>query len=126
MDPAGDPAMIRVPPMLLQPYVENAIWHGLMHREDGGRLLIRVSGSAAWTRVEIADNGVGREQAAFMRSKTASGEKSHGTRITQERIDVHNRLGISRIEVETQDIVPDAGGGTRVVLQIHYPPETTA
>lgn len=126
IDPASDPAMIRVPPMLLQPYVENAIWHGLMHREDGGRLVIRVSGPTERTSVEIADNGVGREQAAMMRSKTASGEKSHGTRITRERIDVHNRLGISHIDVITQDIDADAGGGTRVVLQIQNPPVTTA
>ena len=124
IDPTCDPALVRVPPMLLQPYVENAIWHGLMHRDDGGVLRIHISGNTASTLVEIDDNGIGRERAAGLKSKSASGDKSHGTRITQERIEVHNRLGNSRIRVETTDLPMEAGGGTRVALHIDYPSQT--
>ena len=56
---------LQIPPLLLQPFVENAIWHGLMHREEGGKVRVRVTQpEEQWLRVDITDDGVGPAKAA--------------------------------------------------------------
>ena len=76
---------IFIPPLLLQPFCENAIWHGLMHlptgqagKEGPGRLDIELSMQDNILHCIITDNGVGREKAEEMNSKTAEKEKSMG------------------------------------------------
>ena len=63
---------IEIPPLLIQPYVENAIWHGLMHKEDGGCVFVSVD-SIAEESIDcsnrIKDNGVGRMKICCTKSK---------------------------------------------------------
>src|SRR6185369_2411434 len=81
---------IFIPPLLLQPFCENAIWHGLMHKDGPGRLDIELSMKNNILHCVITDNGVGRERAAEMKSKTAEREKSMGLKITTERLALFN------------------------------------
>jgi sensor histidine kinase YesM len=81
-----DISALQVPPLILQPYVENAIWHGLMHKEEKGRLDVEVSEKDDHLYFNISDNGIGREKAAAMASKSATKHKSMGLRITAHRI----------------------------------------
>ena len=117
MDPEIDPTFLQLPGMLIQPHVENAIWHGLMHRESGGRITVRLKQTAEnllW--IEVEDNGIGRAAAAELESKSALTKKSLGQKITAERLKSTGKLA----HVETIDL-SDANGraaGTKVVMEI--------
>ena len=85
-DPKVDIESVQIPPMLLQPFVENAIWHGLMHKKDGGTLSIDIKEEDETLVCTIQDNGIGRKKAAELKSKSASYKKSMGMQITENRL----------------------------------------
>jgi LytS/YehU family sensor histidine kinase len=111
---------IEIPPMLLQPYVENAIWHGLLHKKECGHLEVHLSRRAGNLFCVIEDNGIGREMARALRSKTATRRKSMGMRITEDRISIINRLYKTRSSIRVIDKKNWQGlpAGTRVELTI--------
>ncbi len=119
MDPMIEPEFIYVPPLIVQPFVENAIWHGLMHKKNAGaKLVIRMRIEGEYLRIEIEDNGVGRAAAESIRSKTAKKEKSMGVSITYDRL--KNLPGNQSGSVEFRDLFDDSGlpSGTLVVLYV--------
>jgi sensor histidine kinase YesM len=77
---------IKVPPLIIQPYVENAIWHGLMHKEEKGQLDIDISEEDNKLICRVTDNGIGRKKAEELGSKSATRHKSMGLHITADRI----------------------------------------
>ncbi len=94
-----------IPPLLLHPYVENAIWHGLMHKKEGGNIKIDIAQpSEHLLHIEITDNGVGRELAAAYKSKSATRQKSFGLKMTSERIDIINQLYEMKADVKITDL----------------------
>jgi hypothetical protein len=113
---------IFVPPLLLQPFVENAIWHGLMHKEGQGRLEIKLSIEDRTLTCVIADNGIGRKKAAMLKSKSSEKQKSMGLHITSERLALLNKNMDQPNSFYFEDITDDEGNvaGTRVILKIHY------
>jgi LytS/YehU family sensor histidine kinase len=80
-----------VPPLLLQPFVENAIWHGLMHKDGQGHLEIELSIDKKILTCNIIDNGVGRSKAAEYKSKSVEKVKSMGLQITTQRLALLNK-----------------------------------
>ena len=111
---------IKIPPMLLQPYVENAIWHGLMHKRAQGHLLLQFARDSDQILCIIEDDGVGRVKAEDMKSLSATRYKSMGMGITKDRIEIMNKmdaLGISAEIIDKYD-ADGASAGTRVVLRI--------
>ncbi|HZE84960.1 MAG TPA: histidine kinase [Puia sp.] len=115
-----DLGSIQIPPLLLQPFAENAIWHGLMNKEDNGRLEISFRLDQDMLICTITDNGVGREAAALLKSKSAMKEKSMGLRITKERLSLINKAAKDDATFEFVDLF-DAGGnaaGTKVILRM--------
>ena len=111
-----------IPPMLLQPYVENAIWHGLRYKEKEGRIWLKVLESENGFLCIIEDNGIGRAEAEQIKNKNTIQKKSMGTQITKNRIELINKLyGQSAVE-ETIDLFDNHGKalGTRVVLKIPF------
>ncbi len=113
---------IFIPPLLIQPFCENAIWHGLMHKEGQGRLDIELSMEDNILNCTITDNGVGREKASVMNSKTAEKEKSMGLKITTERLALLNRDKGVHTFYEIEDLKDEDGiaVGTKVILKISY------
>ena len=111
-----------IPSMLLQPYVENAIWHGLLHKESGrGKLSINLSKiSKTMLAAEITDNGIGRQKAMEMKSKEISNKKSYGMQISRDRLALLNYSNGEPASVVVEDLVDENGiaQGTRVLLQI--------
>jgi LytS/YehU family sensor histidine kinase len=109
-----------IPPLILQPYVENAIWHGLMHREAGGLLRVAVSLNNQLLSFDIEDNGIGRAQAAALKSKGLVRHKSHGMQITSDRLRMVNQLTGRQTQVEVFDLKNSDGSaaGTRVRVQV--------
>jgi LytS/YehU family sensor histidine kinase len=111
---------LEVPPLIIQPYVENAIWHGLMHKEGQGHLSIDLYRQNGMLLCQITDDGVGRKRAAELKSKSASKGKSLGMQITSHRLELINSLSEKETTVQITDLVDSAGEacGTRVVLKI--------
>jgi sensor histidine kinase YesM len=111
---------IFIPPLLLQPFCENAIWHGLMHREGHGKLDIELSRANNIINCIITDNGIGREKAEEMKSKTAEREKSMGLKITTERLALLNREKALHTFYEIEDLKDENANavGTKVTLKI--------
>ena len=112
---------ISIPPLLLQPFVENAIWHGLMHREKrGGVLSITIRVKDDVLTCIIRDNGIGRKRAASLKSKSVEKHKSMGLQITAERMALltgTDERGPSFIIEDLQDPEGNATG-TQVTLTI--------
>jgi len=117
---------IEVPPLIIQPYVENAIWHGLLHKETAGKLLISIHTERDMLVCKIEDNGVGREKAKEFKSKSATSRKSMGMKITEDRISILNEHASEKSSVEIVDLT-DANGnaaGTCVIINIQMHHET--
>jgi LytS/YehU family sensor histidine kinase len=86
IQPEMDISAIIVPPLIIQPFAENAIWHGLMHKEEKGELDIRIWLEGEHVFLKIRDNGIGRKQSELLASKSATRHKSMGLKITAQRI----------------------------------------
>lgn len=123
MEDTVDVDFIEIPPMLIQPYIENAIWHGLMHKKEGGEILINISQdfTKQTLLITIRDNGIGRVKAAELNSKAAEKEKSYGTLITGERIANFNKEFNTNTQIHTEDLYNDENQaiGTLVLISIH-------
>ena len=121
-----DDGAIFIPPLLLQPFCENSIWHGLMHKETKGHLNIIISeviGEEEKTlHCIIEDDGVGRKKAGEMKSKSAENEKSMGLKITTERLALLNQENNFSTFYKIEDMLNENNevNGTRVQLRIKY------
>ena len=113
---------VQVPPLLLQPFCENAIWHGLMQKDGPGLLTVEIDMRENILNCIITDNGIGREKAQEIKSKTAEKEKSMGLKITTERLALLNREKELQTDYEIEDLKDESGNaaGTRVNLKIRY------
>lgn len=121
MSPEIDLQYVEIPPLLIQPFVENAIWHGLMHKEFGGKVSILLNLIAEnMLEIQIIDNGVGREKSDEYKSKTATKHKSFGMKVTNERIELINQIYKTKAKVEIVDLYDEKqiGIGTKVIIQI--------
>jgi LytS/YehU family sensor histidine kinase len=110
----------QIPPMILQPFVENAIWHGLMHKPAGGKLLVQVKDLGTQIQCIIEDNGVGRTKAKEIQLRGSGHKKSMGLQITGDRISLINRIYGIDTNVHVIDLVNAKGEaeGTRVIVNI--------
>lgn len=93
-----------IPTMLLQPFVENAINHGLRYKKSKGFLKIHFSEDEEEMICTIKDNGVGRETAIKLKNASRKGYKSQGLTITEERLITYNQLNNSRITFHIKDM----------------------
>ena len=117
-----DAGAIFIPPLLLQPFCENAVWHGLMHKETKGHLNIMISEEDKVLHCIIEDDGVGREKAAAYKSKSAESEKSMGLKITTERLALLNKENNFSTFYKIEDLLNEHNEvvGTRVKIRIKY------
>lgn len=116
VDESVNVSTVRIPPMIIQPYIENAVKHGIRYLPEGrkGFVRIRFSREGDALRCTVEDNGVGREEAARIQAQSHSIYKSHGTRLVKERTEILNQIGYD-IAIETRD---RPGGGTIVTITI--------
>lgn len=120
VDPGIDITAVKVPPLIIQPYVENAIWHGLMHKSEKGNLLIDIFEDGDLLTCKILDDGIGRKRASELKSKSASAHKSMGMRISADRIALLHQQTALDSSVEIIDVALADGnpGGTEVRLKL--------
>nr|NQU93208.1 histidine kinase [Bacteroidota bacterium] len=99
VDEKIDKETISIPPMLAQPFIENSIEHGFKHKKSKGNMKIRVRLNNNLLRLEVEDDGVGREKAREILYKQNKDHKSLATAITHERIRVLNRKLKNKIQL---------------------------
>jgi len=114
-------SQLKVPPLILQPYVENAVWHGLMHKEEKGELMIEVLEEGKFLYLKITDNGIGRQQAERIASKSATKHKSMGLLITADRIAMMQNTNGNESAVLINDLVHADGSAAGTEVQIKIP-----
>lgn len=115
-----DTSSISIPPLLLQPFAENAIWHGLMNKEGHGQLDMSFSSDESILTCTITDNGVGRQKAEAFKSKKDLKRKSLGLQITRDRLAKLNRESNHDTFFTIEDLYDEDGvaAGTKVILKI--------
>ena len=120
-----DTLHVQLPAMMLQPYVENSIWHGILPMEHQGQVVIRVEPAGPGrVRVSIEDDGVGVEHSLKTKGAGPTDHISRGIEITKGRADVLRKLDISDIRIKGPEprTAGDASGaiipGTRVVVEL--------
>lgn len=116
-----DPVLISIPPMLVQPYAENAIWHGLLNKQGERVLKITFESDDESLLVSIQDNGVGRKKSATFDSPMKKSKTSMGMKLTSERLDVLNELNPDQAFVEIQDLVDAKGKATGTCVKLTLP-----
>ncbi|MEO8147547.1 MAG: tetratricopeptide repeat protein [Bacteroidia bacterium] len=113
-----------IPPLILQPFVENSIWHGMLHKESGGHITINISKNGEMIKCLVEDNGIGREKATEMKSSLQKEKhKSLGMKITNERIDIINRVKKSKAFVALKDLYDEAKLPIGTLVEVQLPLE---
>ncbi|MBI9063716.1 MAG: hypothetical protein JEZ14_17175 [Marinilabiliaceae bacterium] len=123
MDEAVNPHAIEIPPMLFQPFIENAIDHGLNHLTDRkGELNIHIKLLDDLLQVVVRDNGVGRGKAAEINGSLRRNHQSLGSKITDERLNLLSNDKRKRSQLTIRDLFNDQeqACGTKVELKIVF------
>ncbi len=116
-----------IPPMLIQPYLENAVWHGLRYIEGKGNLKMSLSLKDADLLVTITDTGIGRDKSQEIKTQNQKKQTSLGMQNIESRIDIMNQVFHTDIKVDIQDAFPgEKYCGTQVKLLIPQKKNTHA
>ena len=107
-----------VPPLIVQPFVENAIWHGLLHKSTKGTINIEISTVDNLLKIVVTDDGVGRAAAEKMKQTTSHKKVSNGIRITTKRLDILGNNDQHQIVFTDLKDKEDKPLGTKVELFI--------
>jgi len=121
VDPAIDKENTLIPPMLLQPFVENSILHGIRNKE-GGLIKIIVNREGDMIRCIVEDNGIGREQSAGFKSAEDRKRESLGMKITHERLQIIDKIKKVKTVLSVIDLkdLNDAMNGLRIELLLPF------
>jgi LytS/YehU family sensor histidine kinase len=120
-EPNIDAGTVRMPPLLIQPFIENAIWHGLLLKEGPKKLTINVRKYNGHVEVIVDDNGIGREMAGRFQNEELK-RKSFGFEITRERLDQLQKANGVAIHFQVHDKVQNgSAAGTQVRITINHP-----
>ena len=113
---------VSIPGMLIQPHIENAIWHGLMHKTEPGRLSVRFFKTGENTLLcEVEDDGVGRARATEMEKDRPKNHRSTGLANIRHRLEVLNAQLTDDIRLEFQDLYDEAGTARGTCVRVRMP-----
>ena len=112
--------ILRFPPLIIQPFVENAIHHGLLNKKETNRqLFIRAELTEDYIVYQVKDNGIGRKEAAILKERNRPGQKSYGIDITRERINLYNKNRLIEDVVINDLEVEGLATGTHATIRIN-------
>ena len=117
IDPDIDQENIQIPPMLIQPYIENAIWHGLRYKEEKGYLKVELKNGEN-LKVIIEDNGIGRKKSMELKTKNQQESVSTGLKNINNRLQIINQIHKINLQVKIEDLDKQNQSGTRVTLDV--------
>ncbi|MFT3705424.1 MAG: tetratricopeptide repeat protein [Agriterribacter sp.] len=121
IDPAIDKETTLVPPLLLQPFVENSIWHGFAQKKGNGKLMISIVKENDMINCMVEDNGIGRQKSGELKNGSANQKgKSLGMKITTERIQILNQTKKTNAGVTIHDLAQGVRAEVRLPLELAY------
>ena len=111
---------ILVPALIIQPFIENSIWHGIVPRNTGGKISLNVAKKNEMIEVIIDDDGIGRESSQQNKSTSDLAHQSKGVNLTQSRLELNNLLQQRQAKLEIIDNKDEKGiaTGTTVIIKI--------
>ena len=117
-----DTEEVKIPTLLIQPFVENAIWHGLMHKEGSRKLTIAFTEKGEFIQCIIEDNGIGRNKATELKIKTGQDKKhtSKGIEVSEERLRAMHCNG-AHGSVIIHDLFDEKGTAAGTQVEINFP-----
>jgi LytS/YehU family sensor histidine kinase len=119
IDPALNLDERMTPNMILQPYLENAVWHGLSNKKGDRKLTLRIMNRNGGTLLQIEDNGIGRKQAAEIKSRYKLGHKSKGMQLLSKRFELLSQEYGAQIKSTITDLEQDGiASGTLVTIEL--------
>ena len=108
-----------IPPMLLQPYIENAVWHGLRYKKSKGYLEIGISQvQSDEIKITITDNGIGREKSKALKTEHQKKQNSKGMGNIKKRVSILNDMYKDKVDVFIEDLKDEEDTGTKVVVTL--------
>lgn len=110
---------IKIPPLVLQPFLENSLWHGLSTKKENKKMSITLEKvSNEYIKIEIEDNGIGRKAAAKIKAKKSIQRKSIGIELTKDRLETFAKPLKNNFELTYKDVVNENNKtcGTKVIL----------
>lgn len=108
-----------IPPMLLQPYIENAVWHGLRYKSNIGHLYINIeTKSKDEITITIADDGIGREKSKALKTDHQKKQNSKGMGNIQKRVAILNEMYKDKVDVYIEDFQDAEDKGTKVIVRL--------
>ncbi len=109
-----------IPPMIVQPFVENAIIHGVAHLKDQGQISIKFGEQENVLECEVKDNGIGRARAKELKSQQDHQHKSMALQVTQERLEILKSKENGAESLKIEDVLSENGEvqGTKVTIRL--------
>jgi Histidine kinase/Y_Y_Y domain len=120
VNPQLDIKDIKVPALILQPFIENAIWHGLVPKESGGKVVVTVQGQNGIVECIIDDNGIGRELSRQYKTNYETTHDSKGIGLTQSRLELDKLLNDRNDTITIIDKKNEEGNGTGTTVIITF------
>ena len=114
-----DGSFVEIPSMVIQPLVENSIWHGFTHSEIKGKISITFEKQSNKLICIVSDNGIGRKRSMEMKGKADAAHDSKGIKLIEDRLRVWSKINGVNYELQITDNM-DAGSGTRTQITILY------
>ncbi len=110
--------VIKIQPMIIQPFVENAIWHGLMPKKGNGKLLVNIEKNDGSLKIMVIDNGIGRIKAKEQKDHMLAESKSYGLKITQDRMQLMKKIRDKKSNFEIIDLYNEKNEsvGTKAII----------
>jgi tetratricopeptide (TPR) repeat protein len=112
----------KIPPMLLQPYIENAVWHGLRYKTEKGKLDISITKNGKdEIAITITDNGIGREKSKALKTENQQKQNSKGMGNINKRVSILNQMYKDKVAVFIDELYPgqtEGDTGTKVVVTL--------
>ncbi len=120
MDPEIDLKSVYIPALIIQPFIENAIWHGIVPAARAGKIWLNVTRSNGYVNIIVEDDGIGREVSQKNKAVTKLTHDSKGVNLTQSRLELDNLLRQRNAKMEIIDKRDAMGNasGTKVIIKI--------
>lgn len=120
VDQNVDMKSIDVPALIIQPFIENAIWHGIIPKEKGGAVQLTVIKENGTVKIMVEDDGIGRVASQQNKSVSGPAHQSKGINLTQSRLELDNLLRQREAKLEIIDKMDEKGiaGGTTIIITL--------
>jgi tetratricopeptide (TPR) repeat protein len=123
IDPSINSDALEVPPMLIQPYIENAVWHGLRYRDTKGKLVLKIHTKNSSLVVDVIDDGIGRKRSEELKTINQRKHNSTGLKNVQERLLIINKVYKKDLQVSVTDGKDGIGTHVRIILPVNQSAE---